>query len=437
MKNLYFSMIVIQLIFFFLGIRLGWVLFQYDELRILELLFGGIAFVVLILKTRLIFSMETILIFGSIFFLIIYYISSFSIFQIIDLISLISLCSIFLMLSKSFHNLKFYFILIISAVIPCLFIFLSIYNKFLNGIWFDWQLNGGSIRIYDSTIVPIFYLTIYLKSIDYKHIVRLYPIIIVLIGLALFFDSARSALLSCTIPIILYCFLSEKYRFLLIKTLIFMFISFFIYWLFNLVYNVNNEVDQKLSISRLDSSLRNEIWNYSYELWLKNPWSGIGGGWLAQVQYPYGYHMHNFYLRMIFEWGVVGILFLYFVLSRIVEIIKLKNISPILIIGILGIAIDGLFSGNLIYPASQLICVLYISYVFSLVKKVDSDNNFLKFILSKILIILFGFLFFYILFFYILNDISCYQCGSFGGREAPNFWYYGASEKLIDGSKIP
>lgn len=436
MKNLYFNLIIVQFICFFLGIRWGWVLFQYDELRIFELIFGAIAFVILILNSKLCFSKQTLLIFYFIFTIIFFDFLNYSIFQIYDLVSLLSLCFIFLILMKSIHNLKSYLFLIISAIIPCLFIFLSMYNMVVNKIWFDWQLNAGSIRIYDSTIIPIFYFSVYLKTIQYKFMDKIYPIVIILIGMSLFFDSARSALLSCTIPIIFYALLNKQYRILLFKTLIYLFLSFVIYWSFFYFYNFYNEVDQKLSIYRLDSSLRSEIWKLSYKLWLQKPWSGIGGGFLAKIKYPYGYHMHNFYLRMIFEWGIIGILFLYFILSKIIELIKSRNINPVLIAGFFGISIDALFSGNLIYPSSQLACVLYVAFVFSFIEEKFFCGT-VQVIFSKIIIILFGVLFFYILYFYMIDDISCYGCGSFGGREAPNFWYYGASEKLIDGSQIP
>ncbi|MDU6099696.1 MAG: hypothetical protein E6657_02665, partial [Acinetobacter sp.] len=35
------------------------------------------------------------------------------------------------------------------------------------------------------------------------------------------------------------------------------------------------------------------------------------------------------------------------------------------------------------------------------------------------------------------QDIMCWGCGSYDGRMAPNFWFYGAAEHLIPASQIP
>lgn len=437
MRNLIFYLLILQLISFFLGIRIGWTLFQYDELRIIQVLLGAISFIYIIVYSKIKFSKQAIFTCIFIIFFIIYFFKTFSIFQFQDLMIFLSLLSIFIALLQSDYKVNLIFlILIFSCIIPCFFIFLSVFNLFYNVQWFDWQLNGGSIRIYDSTIIPIFYFSVYLRSINYNHIEKIYPLIIFMIGLALFFDGARSGIISCILPIMIMLVMSEKYRDILIKTILYFFASFSFYFVTFKLFHYLNELDRNLSVSRLTTSSRLEIWSYVYYQWLNNPLRGLGGGFLAQTKQLSVLHMHNLYLRLIFEWGIMGVTLLVFLFYNFIKLMGSNKVSLILKLGVLGIAIDSLFSGNWIYPSSQLISILYFSFVYSFYYD-EFNIASIQLKISKIIIIVFGTLFFYILYFYFFDDLSCYKCGSYGGLEAPNFWHYGGAERLIDGSEIP
>ncbi len=80
-----------------------------------------------------------------------------------------------LMLFLSFIFLKFvhkesnyilYFIWLLGALstLSCFFILLSIFNLLIHNQWFDWQLNGGSLRVYDSVLVCNFWLLTFVYS---------------------------------------------------------------------------------------------------------------------------------------------------------------------------------------------------------------------------------------------------------------------------------
>ena len=101
-------------------------------------------------------------------------------------------------------------ILILFSILPCFFIFASIFNLIKDNTWYDWQLNSGTIRIFDSYIVPIFWFSLYLYNKNNKIIHNFYYFICFLIGLALFFNGARSALMSLIIPLLILLFILKK-----------------------------------------------------------------------------------------------------------------------------------------------------------------------------------------------------------------------------------
>ncbi len=94
-------------------------------------------------------------------------ITTYSIFQFQELWSAIALLFIFSALAYDLKNVKniehSLALVVFSAFIPSLFIFVSITNFIFYKQWFDWQFNSGTIRIYDSVIVPIFFFLIFLK----------------------------------------------------------------------------------------------------------------------------------------------------------------------------------------------------------------------------------------------------------------------------------
>ena len=112
-----------------------------------------------------------------------------------------------------------------------------------------------------------------------------------------------------------------------------------------------------------------------------------------------------------------------------------KNALPIAKAGVVAILVDAMFSGSMVYPASQMACVLFIAFTFSQ-RKLSFSSKF-SFLSTKILIGLWGAIFLYITIMYLGQDLMCWGCGSYAERMAPNFWFYGAAEHLVPASKIP
>lgn len=287
-------------------------MFQYDEHRLIELLIIAFSFIYGYFKSNLNFSLKNFLI--LILILISILIQDFNIYEYQDLVMLIGLIVMPFSLSINFKNNKnvqivFHalYLLIICALIPTLFIVFSVRDLFRDDIWYGWQMNSGSIRIYDSSIVPIIFLSIYLRISEYKYIRKSYLIIVFLFFLGLWFDGARAAILSIFIGIsILFIGCKKEHRRVIVSTVSIISLSFVVYSFIYYLYNKNNDgVENSLSVIRSSSSGRWEIWLSVYQRWVEQPLIGVGGNFLATTDYHLN-HLHNFYLRLIFEWGFLG-----------------------------------------------------------------------------------------------------------------------------------
>lgn len=433
-KIILFLLVVIYLIVALLGYQIGWSNFQYDELRLLQFPLALCALLILIFTKKTEYSIFTQITFFLIGVLTAREITNYSIFQFQELWSAIALLSIFSALIYELRNIKSIehglALIIVSAFIPCLFICVSIINFILYKQWFDWQFNSGTIRIYDSVIVPIFFFLIFLKNKNYPYINYFYTVAIFFFALAWFFDGARSALLAVATGLLVFFIYSQENRKLILQSCIYIFLAFLIYK--TTIYFADKNT---MTVMRTGTSMRAEIWKFVFEQWKEKPWSGVGGGYLSKIQYKYAHHIHNLYLRLIFEWGIVGCIFLVWMIYQIVRLFIDKNVLPIAKAGVVAVLVDAMFSGSMVYPASQMACILFLAFAFSQMKlAVNLAPNTM---ITRILISLWGALFLYITIMYLGQDLTCWGCASYVGRMAPNFWFYGGTEHLVSTTQLP
>lgn len=121
-------------------------------------------------------------------------------------------------------------------------------------------------------------------------------------------------------------------------------------------------------------------WKSSFDIWKKNIFSIIFGyGYRSELFYGMsGYSMHNEYLRVVFNSGIIGA---FFILSFIIQIIVTTlsidtNNKKIFYISILILIMIGSSSENL-FVASET-CVMYLAILFSI-----NSNEFKKKINKK------------------------------------------------------
>lgn len=434
-KNITSLGVVIYLITALSGYQIGWSFVQYDELRLLQFPLALYALSVLIFTKKIEYSIFTQITFLLIGLLTAIQITTYSIFQFQEIWSGIALLFIFSVLTyelKNIENIEHGLVfIVVSAFIPCLFICISITNFIFYKQWFDWQFNSGTIRIYDSVIVPIFFFLIFLKNKKYPYFHYFYPFAIFFFALAWFFDGARSALLAVMTGLLIFFIYTRENRKLILQSCIYIFLAFLVYK--TTIYFADKNT---MTVIRVGTSMRSEMWSFVFEQWKEKPWSGVGGGYLSEIQYKYGHHIHNLYLRLIFEWGIVGCIFLVWMIYQVIKLFRDKNALPIAKAGVVAILVDAMFSGSMVYPASQMACILFLAFAFS---QRQQSKEYLKYPyrLTKLLIALWGVVFIYITIVYLAQDIMCWGCGSYDGRMAPNFWFYGAAEHLIPASQIP
>lgn len=434
-KNILFLLIVTYLITALLGYQIGWSVFQYDELRLLHFPLALCALLILIFTKKIEYSISTQITFFLIGVLTAIQITTYSIFQFQELWSAIALLFIFSALAYDLKNVKniehSLALVVFSAFIPCLFIFVSITNFIFYKQWFDWQFNSGTIRIYDSVIVPIFFFLIFLKNKNYPYFHYFYPFASFFFALAWFFDGARSALLAVATGLLVFVIYSRENQKLILQSCIYIFFAFLVYK--TTIYFADKNT---MTIMRVGTSMRAEMWSFVFEQWKEKPWFGVGGGYLSEIQYKYGHHIHNLYLRLIFEWGIVGCIFLVWMIYQVVKLFRDKDALPITKAGLIAILVDAMFSGSMVYPASQIACILFLAFAFS---QSEQSKEYLKspYRLTKLLIGLWGALFLYITIMYLGQDLTCWGCTSYVGRMAPNFWEYGSTQHLIPASHIP
>lgn len=434
-NNLFYTVVISYLFIYFSQYQIGWSILQYDELRLLQLPLAIYALLILIFTNKIKYSIFTQITFFILFLLITIQLANYNIFQFQELWSGITLLFILSSLTYELRNIKnlehSLALVVVSAFIPCLFILISIFNFIFYQQWFDWQFNSGTIRIYDSIIVPIFFFLIFLKNKKYPYIHYFYPFASFFFALAWFFDGARSALLAVATGLLVFVIYSRENRKLILQSCIYIFFAFVVYK--TTIYFADKNT---MTVMRVGTSMRAEMWSFVFEQWKEKPWSGVGGGYLSEIQYKYGHHIHNLYLRLIFEWGIIGCIFLVWMIYQLIRLFIDKNVLPIAKAGVVAILVDAMFSGSMVYPASQIACILFVGFAFS--QRQHSKEYFkYSYGATKLLISLWGALLLYITIMYLGQDLICWGCGSYTGRMAPNFWFYGAAEHLIQASQIP
>ena len=151
LKNNILSLLIgIYLITALLGYQIGWSAFQYDELRLLQFPLALCALLILIFAKKIEYSIYTQTIFFIIGILISIQQINWNIYQFQELWSAIALLFILSILVFELKG-KTYLqhviaLIIVSALIPCLFILISIIKFIFSKQWYDWQFNSGQSK---------------------------------------------------------------------------------------------------------------------------------------------------------------------------------------------------------------------------------------------------------------------------------------------------
>jgi O-antigen ligase len=135
------------------------------------------------------------------------------------------------------------------------------------------------------------------------------------------------------------------------------------------------------------TSRRNLLWQLALELIAAHPWLGVGPHHFAHegATLSWGAHPHNFIMQVGAEWGVPALLCLLGAIGigmrRLVrtgtriaqdDLPKQQTLAVMLATGA-AILVDGLFSGVLVMPQSQMAIVLYLACAAGWARSVEQD----------------------------------------------------------------
>ena len=143
---------------------------------------------------------------------------------------------------------------------------------------------------------------------------------------------------------------------------------------------------------------RIDLWRYGYIIFLENPYFGKGPGGFAIAAYndfyaqkSYGNllitdsfthnHPHNFIIQFIVEWGIIGTLLIFILLTSLVVkslkyFFKFKKYNLLISgLSIIGLASHGLVDGALYHATFTFYFVLFLSILCSEISKKLISNH--------------------------------------------------------------
>lgn len=331
---------------------------------------------------------------------------------------------LFYLLYKAFLDLNYNeflskFVIWLSFLI-FLMLPIAIAEFIASGVYQNWYPMPWNIRVYNSyfLVLSIFAIWFYLKQAKFKNI---YLIFLFLAFLSILLDGGRSSTLAYTIFIVIVCIFNRLERFKLLLIYCSTWLAYF-----SIVYFSSQSASNLRSITRESTSGRYELWLNAFQCWLENPI--LGCGFYQLNKYPsLSAHPHNLFVQILTETGLIGFIFLSFIVFKVV-----KNISwnfkqnYFVLAALFAVAVELSFSGIHIYPVTQ-VALLWL-FVF-LLKNPEFSHasyfNYLKIKNSKIdkLIQLFIYLCILIIFIYLFINTSVLSENL--PSTPPRFWEYG------------
>jgi O-antigen ligase len=134
------------------------------------------------------------------------------------------------------------------------------------------------------------------------------------------------------------------------------------------------------------TSRRNLLWQLAFQLISAHPWLGVGPHHFAHegAALSWGAHPHNFVLQIGAEWGLPALLCLLGAIGIGIRglVRSGKRIAPddlssqqtlaVMLAAGVAILVDGLFSGVIVMPQSQMAIVLYLGCAAGWVRSLDT-----------------------------------------------------------------
>lgn len=299
----------------------------------------------------------------------------------------------------------------------------------------DWQPNFANMRIYDSTaLLSLFLLWLRPSWLARPALTAPVTILAALYVMSLLVDGGRASLLAMVAGLagaaLLYRDRLPQWK---VPALSVVLGGALFGILQLLIHGQKSALVTSNALMRSDTSGRWELWVKAWHLWLQHPATGIGGGIFGAVKPPsIPMHPHDFPLQMLAEWGLTGlfVLVIFGVLIRQV-VVNRDRIPAMLTAGVIALAVDSLFSGNLIYPTTQILCLWLAMLALSLAPARETRPLSYNWQLTtKVVVLLIAVAGSGAIWVQHAKDLSCIGCVSHDDVGAPRFWHFGRAIHL-------
>lgn len=335
--------VALYFLFFILGVSVQISPNFYNEARVLEvLLLLGLGFYSIFIKNTIFYKQE--LLFLAFIALANFFWSNYQ-FIFLEIILFYLFYKVFFILN---YNTIISKLIIFSSFIIFIMFPISLLEYINTGVYKNWYPMPWSIRVYDSyfLIFSIFSIWFSLKERKYKNI---YLVFVFLAFLSILLDGGRSTTLAYTVFIAIICIFNRIARFKLLFTYCLTWLAYF-----SIINFSSHSSSSLITLARESTSGRHELWVNAFQCWIQNPIFGCGfyqlDGYLGLPAHP-----HNLFIQILTETGLIGFIFLGFIVFSIV-----KNISwnfkknYFVLAALFSISIDLSFSGIHIYPITQV-----------------------------------------------------------------------------------
>ena len=230
----------------------------------------------------------------------------------------------------------------------------------------------ANIRYFNDALLPALLILwlrpSFLAQPKYNKIIAILSVLYLYIFLS---DGARAIMLAFTLAFLVILLFDFKRKNAINKPLIYLIITVLCFYGLNYLTSLLNsgaELDN-LELSRTTSSGRIDLYIYALKNFIQHPIFGVG---IANFTLPpdpifHGQgHPHNLLLMWLSEMGFFGIILSILLCIASLKLFLIRKKIPTWgWVGIFMLLANGMLSGALVYPLSQMLSLLVVAYIYA------------------------------------------------------------------------
>ena len=267
----------------------------------------------------------------------------------------------------------------IPAVI---YFFTGVILQFFDPTYTDHGHNHfNNIRYFNDALLPALLILwlrpSFLAQPKYNKIIMTLSILYLYIFLS---DGARAIMLAFTLAFIAILVFDRSRKSAIKMPLIYLMGAVFLFYSLDFLASIINSGAslENLELSRGTSSGRVDLYIYSLQSFIQNPISGLGvANFTLPADNPAFHgsgHPHNIILMWLSEMGALGLMLsILLCLASLKLFLVRKNLPVWGWVGIFMLLANGMLSGALVYPFSQMLTLLLIAYIYAQYQQTQSN----------------------------------------------------------------